>query len=282
MKKNFLPKKLLVVCCLLLLEMPVTAASSSGSTYGSPSSSPGGGHSASPQLKSPSPKKDQIPLEPPPRLVKKELSVMEKVIGMPGVVGFHNGKWEDSDYLGSLSNHIGVHVELVKTTATTNLTNEMLNANVREIFTKADLTPRAVVKEGPALPFLHILIVIYQVDKDIRLEADHPLDKNSPLDKDRFVIFGSVRLMEHIQVIRKDFEPEGYWQGITWESEQIAVATQAQLNDQITKMVSGLADGFVERYREYNPDNVDEEAPPELPSTRDAVKAKAKEKAATK
>ncbi|HEV8052658.1 MAG TPA: hypothetical protein VGP47_09190, partial [Parachlamydiaceae bacterium] len=60
------------------------------------------------------------------------------------------------------------------------------------------------------------------------------------------------RLFEQIQVIRKEFIPAGFWQGITWENHDIALANGQQLNTQIQAVADTLGTAFVKRYRQYN------------------------------
>jgi hypothetical protein len=198
------------------------------------SSSPPPSFSSKPQLKSPEPKKEEPP--PPHKpLVKPELPLMLKPFLMPGVIGLQMGKWEGSDYLGYLSNNIGVSVEVVKGADLPQISdNAAFEASVSEAFKKEGIIPRADVKEGPPLPFFHILILIY------------------PTDKDRYVIVANGRLFEHIQVVRNEFIPAGFWQGITWEIQDIATAGGQELNAKIKEMAEKLATSFAKRYRQYN------------------------------
>lgn len=170
---------------------------------------------------------------------KKLLPLMAKPFGMPGVVGFVNNKWEGNDYLGYLTSHIGISIEIVKGENVPNIDQTKLEASANEIFTKGDLTPQADVPEGPPLPFLHVLIFIY------------------PIEKDRYVIFANGRLFEQIQVMRKNFSPAGYWQGITWENQDIVTATDKELETQLKSTIDKLVKAFADRYRQFNPTNPD-------------------------
>lgn len=211
-----------------LMLVSSTASAASTSSTSSPS------FSQEPQLKSPEPKKEAPPVfhKLPP---KPELPLMLKPFQMPGVIGLQMGKWEGSDYLGYLSNNIGVSVEVVKGADLPQISdNATFEAGVSEAFTKEGIVPRADVTEGPPLPFFHVLILIY------------------PTDKDRYVLIANGRLFEHIQVIRKDFIPAGFWQGITWEIQDITTASGEQLNAKIKELAEKLATSFAKRYRQYN------------------------------
>ena len=97
-----------LMCGLLLISTTNLAAfTSAPATSTKPSSSK--------PLESPPPRKDNIPqTQPFKHLQKPELPAMLKPFGMPGVIGLQDGKWEGTDYLGYLSNNIGVEVEISK------------------------------------------------------------------------------------------------------------------------------------------------------------------------
>jgi hypothetical protein len=171
-----------------------------------------------------------------PALPKKAFPQMEKPFGMPGVIGFQNGKWEGTDYLGYVAPAIGINVEILKGENIPAVPEGLaLEKIVREVFAKEQIIPQAEVLEGPPLPFLHILLIIY------------------PVAKDRYVIYGASRLFEQIQVLRKRFSPAGYWQGITWENQDVVLADAKSLDEQIKTLVTRLAEAFAKRYRIYNP-----------------------------
>lgn len=205
---------------LLTMTFPI-AADSSAKPYSSKT-----------QLQSPPPKKDDYHSK---HLIKPELPAMTKPFGMPGVIGLQNGKWEGTDYLGYLSNNIGIDVEILKTEAVPQVSDAAsIESRIADIFSRENIVPRADVKEGPPLPFLHVLLIVY------------------PVDKDRYAIFGNGRLFEQIQVIRKDFIPAGYWQGITWENQDISLTNGQQLDSHLKELADKLATSFAKRYRQYN------------------------------
>jgi hypothetical protein len=162
---------------------------------------------------------------------------MLKPYNMPGVVGLVRGKWAGSDYLGHLPRALSVSVEVVSTAQMPNLIqSEQLEAEVRALLKKEEFVPEAEVEEGPPLPFLQVLLFIY------------------PIEKDKFVLFGACRIFEKIQVMRKDFTPSGYWQGITWESQDIMTADSDELKQKVDELVKSLVNGFISRYKQFNPE----------------------------
>lgn len=202
---------------------------------GQPSSST----SSKPMLQSPPPQPpaSKQPLKPyhPKPPVKPELPPMVRPFGMPGVVGFQNGKWEGTDYLGYLSNNIGINVEIVKAEHVPDVSSaSAIEGLLASVFMKENINPNAGAMQGPPLPFLHVLILVY------------------PTDKDKYVVFGNGRLFEQIQVVRKEFVPSGIWQGITWENQDIAISNAEQLDAQVKAVAEKIATNFAQRYRQYN------------------------------
>lgn len=188
----------------------------------------------------PPPTPQQKDVQPPQTpsihpLERQALPSMTKPFSLPGVVGLQDGKWVGTDYLGYLTDHIGIDVEVLKPDSIQSPVdvNELQNI-VAKTFENDGMTPRADPVEGPPLPFLHILITIF------------------PIERDKFVVTGNSRLFEQLQVVRKDFVPAGYWQGITWENQDVVLAKGSELNGKVKEVVEKLAKAFATRYRQYN------------------------------
>ncbi|MBA3815818.1 MAG: hypothetical protein H0X29_04725 [Parachlamydiaceae bacterium] len=176
-------------------------------------------------------------------LSKPVIPAMDKPFGMPGVVGLRDGKWEGTDYLGHVSKNITLDVEVLKNDNTpVNVDISTLKGALTALLKNEGIIPHAELSEGPPLPFLHVLVIIY------------------PVDKDKFVVFTTTRLFEEIQVVRKEFKPAGFWQGITWENQDISLATSEQLVAQVTSSTETLLKAFLERYKLYNKENIDVES----------------------
>ena len=166
---------------------------------------------------------------------------VEKPFQNPGVLAKRGEKWIGSDYLGFLTNHIGIDVEFVQShlqgdplsVDTTNLENR-----VAEIFRRQGLVPsvRAPISKPP-LPFLHILVMAYAIPRNA------------------YLIFCSARLFEEVEVVREKFIPAGVWQAITWETQLLIVAQKDKVHSQIEELVDEVATTFVNRFRAYNPAN---------------------------
>lgn len=226
-KTTFVMKMTLAVICA---SGSLSAASQpSSSQFSKPTWNQGSSAATPPSTHAEAPKVSPfIPRQPLPQMIKP--------FGMPGVIGVQNGKWAGTDFLGYVSSHISIDVEILKGENTPSIPDvKTLTEQASAILTKENLVPKADAFEGPLLPFLHILLIVY------------------PVDKDKFVVFGTCRLFEQIQVMRKNFSPAGFWQGITWENQDINLTTAEHLNDQIKSTVDKLVRAFVERYRIYNP-----------------------------
>ncbi|MEI8125959.1 MAG: hypothetical protein WCG42_09400 [Parachlamydiaceae bacterium] len=229
--------RLILSLCVMFPVLAFGAGSSSGFSPTPTSQSPTATPPATPAkpvhqgITPPSPP----PIHPLPP--KPTLPVMAEPFNMPGVIGWENEKWVGTDFLGFLSKNITIDIELLKAKdVPSTIDKSMLESLAKEIFRKENLEPETDVKEGPPLPFLHVLITVY------------------PVAKDRFVILCAPRLFEQVQVIRKDFIPSGYWQAITWEGLDIQLADQSQLDAKIKGMLETAVSGFAKRYWTYNLD----------------------------
>lgn len=214
------------------------------------SSLPGQSPTVIPPIPYPKPQQP-VPTTPYKPLPRPVVPAMEKPFGMPGVIGLNNGKWEGTDYLGHLSKNISVDVEVLKgENSGINVDIPSLQSQVADLLKNADIIPHALVQEGPPLPFLHVLVIIY------------------PADKDKFVIFCTCRLFEEIRVVRKNFQPAGYWQGITWENQDISLASSDKVASQAKTSVENLVKAFIERYRLYNREFQPDGTPASTPQAR--------------
>lgn len=219
----------------ILLAFDLYAATSGGS--GLPGSTP----SKIPPVVYPKTPQQTTPAQPYKPLPRPVIPTMEKPFGMPGVVGLQDGKWMGTDYLGHLSKYMTVTFELLKGDGSSpvHVDANAIQKQIEELLKAENLVPHAQVTEGPPLPFLHVLVIVY------------------PVEKDRYVIFTTCRLFEEIQVTREKFKPAGFWQGITWENQDISLASADQVDAQVKATVANLVGAFLKRYRLYNPESIE-------------------------
>lgn len=215
----------------LLPILGIFAVSSLATAYGS------SGSSSAPMPAFPKPTPTSKPLKPSVRgtpLPKIEQPIMEKPFGMPGVVGIVNDRWVNSDYLGFLEPNFPITVELVVGKNIPHIDNTVIETTLGDILTDDNITMSADQTNGPTLPFLHLLVMVY------------------PVDKNTYAIFAALRLFENVTVNRLKFQPAGYWQAITWENQDMITSTGDQLQAQIKALAAKLGTSFIKRYDEYN------------------------------
>ena len=198
------------------------------------SPTPGGSQIKQLELPKPPPKVEERRPQPLKKTERKFSTL--KPIGAPGVVAFENGSWVGSDYLGHLSNKIGISVEILQSGSDIPVNEATLLQLSSELFQRQGIDPNPMIVEGePPLPFLHILVMVYTNDGQ------------------NYFVFTAFRLFEKVNVIRERFEPLGSWQAITWENQYLEVAKRDQLPLVIKKNVEDGVNIFLTRYREYNP-----------------------------
>lgn len=153
----------------------------------------------------------------------------------PGIIAFRNGHWVGSDHLYNLTNSIDVVVEFyTPQNIVLPLNKDDVKQKISEIFQKARIhvEPPAVEAGKPPLPFFHMLIMAY------------PLEKG-------FAVYCEGRLFEGVQLERVTLDEQTSMQAITWESQNLIVSSKEDLSNQIMKSVEEIATSFADRFRFY-------------------------------
>lgn len=152
----------------------------------------------------------------------------------PGIVAYRGGKWVGSDHLYNITNKIDVVVEIFKPEKTViPITEGMIRSRIADIFKKAKIQPLAENVPGkPLLPFFHMLLMIYPIDKG-------------------YVAYTEGRLFEQVNIDRVRLDEQTVMQGITWESENLILVPSKDLTNQLYKSVDEIANTFVDRYLFY-------------------------------
>lgn len=152
----------------------------------------------------------------------------------PGIVAQRNGRWIGSDHLYNLTDKVEIVAEIFKPRNTeVDVTEEMIRSRVAEIFRNGGIKPMAEEKPGqPPLPFFHILVMIYPIEKG-------------------YVCYTEGRLFEKVNLERVVLDEQTALQGITWESQNLILAPQAELKSQIMESVEEIAKTFVDRFQFY-------------------------------
>lgn len=153
----------------------------------------------------------------------------------PGILVNMNNRWEGSDHLLNLSNHIGVYVEIIKPQNITleHVSQDQLQKEVEAIFNQANIKPLTLAPVGkPPLPAFEIEIFVYPIERG-------------------YVICCEGRLFESVILERFKMDSNMAFQAVTWEKQNLVVSPASQFTDQITKTVKEIADAFVERFQAY-------------------------------
>lgn len=150
----------------------------------------------------------------------------------PGIVANREGRWVGSDHLYNLTNKIDIVVEFfTPPNMVLPITRDAVKTTISEIFAKARITP-PTESLGAPLPFFHMLIMVYPIDKG-------------------FVAYCEGRLFERVELDRVRADPQTTMQAITWESQNLIISSKDDLVNQVTKSVDEIATSFAERYRFY-------------------------------
>lgn len=218
-------KYLLTAVCLCLLNPLV------GADYKSHTTTPG----STPEVKPPPPSPPPQPQPPPPPRPKPAFvpaSMPDQ--DHPGILIFKNGVWQETDYLFNLSSQIGIAIDILQPpNAKTALSQEKLRKIVEAAFGKAAISTEVLVLDNePALPFFHIQIILYPVEKG-------------------FTAICEGRLFESVTVKRVILDRGTFLQAITWEKQTLLVAPSETFVAQVEKAVGEIADAFVDLFRTY-------------------------------
>jgi len=150
----------------------------------------------------------------------------------PGIRAYREGKWLGSDHLYNVSDHIGVVAEVIVSADTPiPIQEQTVKEIVTKIFEKNAITPVAETSaDDPGLPFFHVLLMI------------------SPIETG-YVIFCTGRLFESVDIDRVVLPEDAILQGITWEKQNLVVASKADAGERARKCVESVTDYFVERFK---------------------------------
>lgn len=169
-----------------------------------------------------------------PGFAHSEYAEEGKFYPNPGIVAFREGRWVGSDHLYNITDRIDIAVEINKPPKVVlPVTEAMIRSRIADIFKKAKIHPVADSLPGkPPLPFFHVLLMIYPIEKG-------------------YVAYCEGRLLEQIKVDRVRLDEQTVMQGITWETENLIIIPSDELTDQLYSIVDDIANTFVERYQFY-------------------------------
>ncbi|HEY4832645.1 MAG TPA: hypothetical protein VIH61_08825 [Waddliaceae bacterium] len=152
----------------------------------------------------------------------------------PGIIALRDGRWVGSDHLYNLTNKIDIVIEFfTPPSVVLPVTKENIKTTVSEIFKKARITPPTDFSgDKPPLPFFHMLIMMYPIEKG-------------------YVVYCEGRLFEQVELDRVKPDEQTAMQAITWESQNLIITSKEDLANQLTKSVDEIATAFANRFRFY-------------------------------
>jgi hypothetical protein len=162
-----------------------------------------------------------------------ETSTMpNKPYTFPGIVTYKEGKWLGSDHLLNLPDHISIVVEIVGP-ENVNFPIKMsdIENQIKKAFEAAKITPSAdLASLGGALPFFHLLLLIYNIP-------------------DGYVYTINSRLFEEVKLPRIILSEGVTMQAITWDRQEISVSPKSKFKEELEESINAIVNSFIERYK---------------------------------
>lgn len=189
----------------------------------------------SPQLQLPPLQRPEAPALPAKKLPKASTTQKPIISGelftLPGMVGLNNNQWVGGDNFFNLSNEIQVVVEIAMPegkklpVSKPNISNIILRG-----FSKAGIIPHAqATEDSPPLPMFHLIVFANSVE-------------------DAVVGFCAGRLFEAVELKRVNLEKGITFQAITWEKQDLIIASEEEFPVQLDKSVQEITQEFVTRF----------------------------------
>lgn len=152
----------------------------------------------------------------------------------PGVLTYRGASWAGGDNLLNVSKNIAIHIELVVPVGKQSPISEAaIKKRVADIFAKAGISDQIqAYTNKPPLPFFHVLIMVQNIDKG-------------------YAAYIGGRLFEQVEVPRVVLPDTTFFQAITWEKQELVVASPEDISNQVLATIDEIAQNFAERYTFY-------------------------------
>lgn len=164
--------------------------------------------------------------------VVKETEVPTGVaFNLPGIIGIQEGTWRGTDHLLNLTNNIFVAVDIMQgDNVKVPFDEDEVKAHVETVLMKAGVKTDALTRPGePPIPYLHFLIMVQKCGEDT-------------------AAFIQARLFEKVKLDRVALPGEVFFQGITWEDENLLIIESSQVHKDIFSQLDEMAGYFIQRY----------------------------------
>lgn len=207
--------------------MAQTAPSSSTRTTGLPGSQPTT-TSTKPAQPAKLPPKEEGPLIKVPA----KIAAPEEVNYLsPGIIVNRGASWAGGDNLLNVSKNIPIHLELVLPVGKKSPIEEAtIKKHVADIFAKAGISNQIqAFTNKPPLPYFHVLIMVQNIEKG-------------------YAAYVGGRLFEEVTVPRVVLPDNTFFQAITWEKQDLVVASPEEIANQVLSTLDEIAQNFADRY----------------------------------
>lgn len=228
MKKLIFITLVLTSSAIFAQTAPTTTPSSSSTrTTGLPGSQPGTS-STKPTQPAKVPPREEGPLIKIPA----KIAAPEEVNYLsPGIIVNRGASWAGGDNLLNISKNIPIHLELVLPVGKKSPIEEAtIKKHVADIFAKAGISNQAqAFTNKPPLPYFHVLIMVQNIEKG-------------------YAAYVGGRLFEEVTVPRVVLPDNTFFQAITWEKQDLVVASPEEIANQVLTTLDEIAQNFADRY----------------------------------
>ncbi len=151
----------------------------------------------------------------------------------PGILTLRGGDFVGVDHLFNVSRNIPVVVELEKSDSILlQLTKEKIQLLVEKAFQAQSISTSVLPSEGPALPFFHLLVMVIPAGEGVSA-------------------FCAGRLFEKVELDRVNLPVGVYFQGITWEYQNLIWSSKEESEKQLEAAIVEIVQQFITRYQYY-------------------------------
>jgi hypothetical protein len=153
---------------------------------------------------------------------------------LPGIVGLKEGRWAGSDNLYNLNPDISIYVEVVlPEDQKIEVHENEIKARIQELFTKGNIKFVGLHEPGePPLPFFHVLVMINSLDQFM-------------------TAYCGCRLFEAVDLKRVVLEQGITFQAVTWEKQDLILASKKDFLPLLNRTIDDLAGAFVNRFEYF-------------------------------
>lgn len=165
----------------------------------------------------------------------------------PGIVSMQNGQWSGSEHLFNLPTDLGLFVEIVKPQGVVFPFNEeSIKQKLIPLLKNAGIEARSFLSGPSTLPFLHLFLMVYPIEKG-------------------FVVYCALRLFEAVNLTRVHFKPDTIFQAITWEKQELLVIPSGNMME-LEQTLQTISNAFANLFKSYGERDRSQRPVPQAPT----------------